>query len=153
MNLEVDSKKIEDDGRYDGYYGIVCSDNELSSQEILSAYKGLWKIEESFRVLKSNLKARPMYVWTESSIEGHVMLCFLSLTIQRLLEYFLLKENLNLSTEEIQESLRSAKLSMINKENSNYYLKNESDENFLLILKALKLKDIPSVGKETQIKL
>lgn len=153
LDLEVDSKKIEDDGRYDGYYGVVCSDNQLSTQEILNAYKGLWRIEESFRVLKSRIKARPMYVWTESSIEGHIMLCFLSLTIQRLLEYFLNKENVSLSTEEIQESLKSARISVIKNHDKNYYLKNESDGNFHQILKALKLEDIPSVGKETQIKL
>lgn len=153
IDLEVDSKKIEDDGMYDGYYGIVCSDDDISSLEVLNAYRGLWKIEESFRVLKSNLESRPMYVWTETSIEGHVMLCFLSLTIQRLLEYLLKKESLSLSTEKIQAALRSANLSMIKNENTNYYFKNESDENFPKILKSLKLKDIASVGKETQIKL
>ncbi len=153
IDFELNTEKIEDDGLYDGFYGIVCSDSNIESNDILRAYKGLWKIEESFRVLKSNLEARPMYVWTESSIEGHIVLCFLSLTIQRLLEYLLKKENINLSTQEIQESIKSAKLSMISNENTNYYLKNESDENFELILKALKLKDIPSVGRETQIKL
>lgn len=153
VDLEVDTKKIEDDGMYNGYYGVVCSDKDINSLEVLRAYKGLWKIEESFRVLKSNLEARPMFVWTESSIEGHVMQCFLSLTIQRLLEYLLRKENLSLSTEEIQTSLRSARLSMITNEDTNYYLKNESDENFAKILKSLKLKDILSVGRETQIKL
>ncbi len=58
-------------------------------------YQGLWKIEESFRVMKSNLEARPIFVWTESSIRGHFVMCYLALVIQRYLEYKLRKENLS----------------------------------------------------------
>ncbi|MCF3696704.1 transposase, partial [Salmonella enterica subsp. enterica serovar Weltevreden] len=85
----------------DGYYGIQYSDTTLSPEEILNAYHGLWKIEESFRVLKSNLEARPIFVWTEESIRGHFVICYLALVLQRLLEYMLTQKGLELSTEKI----------------------------------------------------
>ncbi len=75
VDLEVDQPKIEDDERFDGYYGIVCSDRTLEASEIIDIYQGLWKIEESFRVLKSNLEARPLFVWTPESIQGHFVIC------------------------------------------------------------------------------
>lgn len=153
LDLEVDQKKIDDDGKFDGYYGIVSSDKNLSAEEVLVIYKGLWKIEESFRVLKSNLSARLMFVWSEASIEGHIMLCFLSLTIQRTLEHLLKTKGLELSTEAIQSSLKSAKVSLVENDHTRYYLKNEADEHLKKILEALELKDIPTMGKDTQIRL
>ena len=66
-------------------------------------YKGLWKIEESFKITKSNLETRPVYVWTKKHIEAHFLTCFISLLILRLIEY---KINRKYSTNEIIESLK-----------------------------------------------
>lgn len=57
-----------------------------SDDKIIDIYRGLWKIEESFRVTKSDLEARPVFVSTKEHIEGHFLSCFLSLTIARILE-------------------------------------------------------------------
>ncbi|NLZ89806.1 MAG: transposase, partial [Clostridiales bacterium] len=144
----------EEDERYDGYYGIVSSNKELTPQEIINIYQGLWKIEESFRVLKSNLEARPIYVSTESSIKGHFVICYLALVIQRYLEYLLKQQGISYSTELIQESIRSAMVSLIEgEEETEYYIKNEPKDTFQDILRALNKKDIPTFGKSTLIKL
>ncbi|WP_145453269.1 IS1634 family transposase, partial [Staphylococcus epidermidis] len=79
--ISFNEKQLEIDEQFDGYYGIQYSDTTLSPEEILNAYHGLWKIEESFRVLKSNLEARPIYVWTEESIHGHFVICYLALVL------------------------------------------------------------------------
>lgn len=146
--ITFNNQQLEIDEQFDGYYGIQYSDPDLSTEEILDAYHGLWKIEESFRVMKSNLEARPIYVWTEESIQGHFVLCYLSLVIQRLLEYFLKAEGLEVSTEKIQDALRSAKLTQIEVDGRSLYIKNQSTEVFADILKALDLEDIPVYGQK-----
>lgn len=146
--ITFNDQQLEIDEQFDGYYGIQYSDPDLSTEEILDAYHGLWKIEESFRVMKSNLEARPIYVWTEESIQGHFVLCYLSLVIQRLLEYFLKAEGLEVSTEKIQDALRSAKLTQIEVDGRSLYIKNQATEVFADILKALDLEDIPVYGQK-----
>ena len=70
----------------DGYYCIVTSELEWSEHEIIEAYRGLFRIEESFRVLKSTMEARPVFVWTKKHIEAHFLICYVSLMIMRLMQ-------------------------------------------------------------------
>jgi len=56
---------------FDGYYGIETSEKNLTAKEILKAYQALWKIEESFRIMKTTLEVRPIFYWTEPRIKGH----------------------------------------------------------------------------------
>lgn len=104
-NLELSLKldKIKEEEKYDGYYSIVTSEKHLSDKEIRDIYKGLWRIEESFKITKSELETRPVYVWTEESIEAHFLSCFVSLLIIRLLEQ---KLNRKYSNEYVIDSLR-----------------------------------------------
>jgi len=75
----------------------------MSDKEIRDAYKGLWKIEESFKITKSTLEARPVYVWTKEHIEAHFLTCFVSLVILRLLEH---KMDRKYSSEKVINSLK-----------------------------------------------
>ena len=84
LSLKLD--KIKEEEKFDGYYSIVTSEKNLSDKEIRDIYKGLWRIEESFKITKSELKTRPVFVWTDESIETHFLSCFVSLLIIRLLE-------------------------------------------------------------------
>lgn len=84
--LLLDLDKIIEEEKYDGYYSIVTSEMELSDGEIRNIYKGLIKIEDTFKVTKSNLEARPAYVWTSQHIEAHFLTCFVGLVLLRLLE-------------------------------------------------------------------
>lgn len=102
-NLKLDEGKIKEEEKFDGYYSIVTSEKELSDKEIRDIYRGLWKIEESFKITKSELKSRPVFVWTKEHIEAHFLTCFISLVIVRLLEQRL---NHNFSTESIIKSLK-----------------------------------------------
>jgi transposase len=148
--ITFNEKQLEIDEMFDGYYGIQYSDPSLSSEEVLEAYHGLWKIEESFRVLKGNFEARPIFVWTPESIQGHFVICYLALVIQRLLEYLLRKQGLKYSTERIQDAIRSATITQINHEGQEVYIKNKSDYAFAKILKALEIKDISTYGIKDQ---
>lgn len=84
--LFIDQEKIAEEEKYDGYYSIVTSEIELDDFEIRRIYRGLAKIEDTFKVSKTNLGARPAFVWTPEHIQGHFLTCFISLVIVRLLE-------------------------------------------------------------------
>jgi transposase len=78
--------KIKEEEKYDGYYAIVTSELCMSDGEIIDTYKGLWEIEEAFRITKSDLEARPVYVREPDHIEAHFLICFVALTILRLIQ-------------------------------------------------------------------
>ena len=85
-NLTINTSRIEEEEKYDGYYSIVTSEEHLSDLEIRKIYRGLAKIEETFKVTKSGLENRPVFVKLKDHIESHFLICFISLVIVRLLE-------------------------------------------------------------------
>lgn len=88
----VDQGKIDGDEELDGYYLIVTSETDLSASEIITKYRGLWAIEQSFRITKSDLRTRPVYVWNWTHICAHFTICFITLTLLRMLEIRLGRE-------------------------------------------------------------
>ena len=103
LELSLKLDKIQEEEKFDGYYSIVTSEKNLSDKELRDIYKGLWKIEETFKITKSELETRPIFVWTEESIEAHFLSCFIALLIIRLLEKKLQRKY---SNEYIIDSLR-----------------------------------------------
>lgn len=85
--LSLNLEKIKEDERFDGYYSIVTSEEHLSDLELRNIYKGLSKIEETFKITKSEFNARPINVRLEDHIDAHFLICFISLIIIRLLQY------------------------------------------------------------------
>ena len=104
LELSINLDKIKEEEKYDGYYSIVTSEKKLTDKEIRDIYKELWKIEESFKITKSNLETRPVYVWTKEHIEAHFLTCFISLVMLRLIEY---KTNRKYSSSNIINSLKN----------------------------------------------
>ncbi len=102
-NLVLDLEKIREEEKYDGYYSIVTSELSMSDRDMRKVYKGLAKIEASFKVTKTCLKSRPIYVWLNEHIDAHFATCFLSLVLIRVLEHKLKKRY---STEKILNSLK-----------------------------------------------
>ena len=82
----LDSSKINEEQKYDGYYAIVTSELNMPNEEILDAYRSLWRIEESFKITKTELKTRPVHVSTREHIEAHFLTCFIALLLIRLLQ-------------------------------------------------------------------
>jgi hypothetical protein len=81
-----DFAKADEEKKYDGYAAVVTGETHMSAEQILDTYKGLWEIEESFRVTKSELEARPVYVRLADRIEAHFLTCFIALTILRIIQ-------------------------------------------------------------------
>lgn len=122
LQLSLNLEKIAEEEKYDGYYSIVTSEKELSDKEIRDKYKGLWEIEESFKIIKSEFRARPVYLRTETHINAHFLICFVSLLLMRVLEH---KLDQAFSIHKIRESLVRYSCSHLDQ---NYYLFDYRDE-------------------------
>jgi uncharacterized protein YdaT len=84
--LVLDQAKIEEEAKLDGYYSIVTSELKMTDHEIRNAYRGLSRIEETFKISKSDFSARPVYVSTNAHIDAHFATCFTALVLIRLLQ-------------------------------------------------------------------
>ena len=120
LDLSLNEEKIREEEKYDGYYSIVTSELNMSDQKMRDVYRGLAKIEETFKITKSNLESRPVYVWTKEHIEAHFLTCFISLVIMRLLE---IKLEHKYSIDKIIKTLKSCECSKLteNRFLYNYY--------------------------------
>ena len=85
--LSLDEERIREEELYDGYYAIVSSEVGKSDEDIARIYRGLWRIEDSFRVTKSDLESRPVYVSREDHINAHFLTCFIALLLLRLVQH------------------------------------------------------------------
>ena len=85
--LELDLDAMAEAEKYDGYYLIVTSETGWADGKVIDAYRELWRIEESFRVTKSELETRPVYVWTPEHVEAHFLTCYIALVVLRLLQH------------------------------------------------------------------
>jgi hypothetical protein len=107
-NCQLDQAKIAQAERFDGYYAVITNNLTYDTEQVAGIYGGLWQIEESFRILKTDLRARPVFVWTDAHIQGHFVLCFLCLCLIRYAQYFLLeKKQTWASAREIMEAIDS----------------------------------------------
>ena len=102
----VDQEKAKTDALYDGYFAIITSELDYDAAKIREVYHGLWRIEESFRIMKSDFDARPIYLNKREHIRAHFLICFMALVILRLIQNEM-GEN-RLSVERIAEALRGA---------------------------------------------
>ncbi len=110
IRVEIDEEKIIKERENFGYFYIITNKTEMNPSEVIGAYNSLYKIEESFRILKTNLRARPVYHFIERRIKAHFLICYLALVLERLLEYQLKVNKINLSTNELLNGLADFKL-------------------------------------------
>lgn len=120
--LSLDEDKIAEEEKLDGYYMIVSSEFEKTPDEIIDIYRGLWRIEETFKVTKSELNARPVFVSSKEHIEAHFLTCYIALVLARVLQHKLDKKY---SVGRILESLSKSNCSI---EHENIYLFNYYDD-------------------------
>lgn len=120
--LSLDEEKIAEEEKFDGYYMIVSSEFDKTPNEIIDIYRGLWRIEETFKVTKSELDARPVYVSRKEHIEAHFLTCYIALVLSRVLQYKLDKKY---SVGKILESLGKCNCYNIQE---NYYIFNYYDD-------------------------
>ena len=100
----IDLDRIAQEEALDGYYAIVTSELDMTDEDVIETYRGLWRIEESFRITKSELEARPVYVSREDRINAHFLTCFVSLLLLRCLQT---KTEFHFSARRLVDSLNS----------------------------------------------
>jgi len=140
----LDDKAVTKDEKFDGYYGIQTSDVNLSVEKVLDAYHTLWKIEESFRIMKSTLEVRPIFHWTEDRIRGHFVVCFLAFLLERTMEVELCSAGIIASTQDIRAALNAMQFTETECKGKKYLLNAPVPELGLKILELLKLKLPPN---------
>lgn len=125
---ELNNKQLEKDKRIAGYFAYRFKDsrdydpswlalskekrNELSAWEIIEQYHRLYKIEECFRIMKTNFNLRPLYVYTDEHIEGQVLICIMALIVLRVLAKKLKEAGTPMTTDQMIRALDSARLAV-----------------------------------------
>lgn len=108
----LDSDKIRDEEKYDGFYAVITNlEGDVSG--IIKINKQRWEIEENFRIMKTEFEARPAYVRREDRIKAHFLTCYIGLLVYRLLEKKLGNKH---TCEEILNTLRSMQMTMLSRE-------------------------------------
>lgn len=109
----IDEAKIEQDALWDGLHGVITNAGELSAIEIVSRYRGLWQIEESFRISKHDLKMRPVYHWSPERIRAHILICFIAYCLVRQAMYRTARQYEPMSFDRIRNELLHAQASIV----------------------------------------
>ena len=111
VKVEINENAIENAKKLTGYNMIVTSEIRMSASAIYAAYHNLWRIEESFRIMKSQLDARPIFMQKQETITGHFLVCYLSVLLTRLFQIHILKDEYG--TEEIFDFIRDFRIAKI----------------------------------------
>jgi transposase len=158
MEFSLAEEKIGQDARFDGFYAIQTSQKSMSAKEVMEAYSMLWKIEESFRVMKSNLEIRPVYHSAPIRIEGHFVVCFLAYLMERRMELLLKNEGSEPDAEDdksspnrIRKALNSMQLAAIPTSQGVRYVKTKTDKIGARIFKCLKINTPNNISTEDEL--
>lgn len=108
--LSLNMNQIEKEEQYDGFYG-VCTNLDDDAEEIIKINQRRWEIEESFRIMKSEFKVRPVYLSRDDRITAHFTTCFLALVLHRYLEKELEEKY---TAVQIIDTLRNMNLTKVN---------------------------------------
>lgn len=111
VKVAINTKAIEDARKLAGYNLLVTSELKMSDRDIYTTYHNLWRIEESFRIMKSELEARPVYLQKEETITGHFLICYLAVLLTRLFQFRILGSEY--SSEELFAFMRDFRVAKI----------------------------------------
>ncbi|MBC8527017.1 MAG: IS1634 family transposase [Candidatus Cloacimonetes bacterium] len=149
-HLKLDEEKILEESRFDGFYAIQCSDLSLEPRAVIDNYHYLFKIEESFRILKSTMETRPIFLWTPEHVAGHFVCCFIAFLLERELELCLRRRKIDFSTERIKASLDKMEFSEIEIEGQKYFMKSNHNALASKIFAVLRIKQPLNLMSEEQ---
>ena len=111
--LSIDIDKVEQDAQWDGLHAVVTSLKSAKAAEVFGHYRGLWQVEESFRITKHDLKIRPIFHWTEDRVRAHLAISFAAFSLVRFLCYRVKLQYKKLSAEVIRTNLLAVQHSIL----------------------------------------
>ena len=103
----INQDAIDKDLKFAGYNLLVTSEVEMTDEDIYNTYHNLWRIEESFKIMKSDLDARPVFAQKEETIKGHFLICYLTVLLERILQFKVLENKY--STSEVFSFIKNFK--------------------------------------------
>jgi len=119
--VELDTQKLQRVAKFDGYFGFYTN-TEANTQTVIEHYRGLWQVEQTFRVTKHNLAIRPVYHYQDRRIAAHFAICFLALALLRTAEYLLAQTGYIISSEKLHCLLQQVKSVQIINKNQKFYI-------------------------------
>lgn len=143
--IDINYESVEFDAQFDGINVLVTSELNMSDEEIIEAYGELYQIEDCFRVTKTDLESRPVYVWTKEHITAHFLTCFIALVIIRIIQH---KVKHEISVNKIVDGLREAICITLAKG----YYRVDANENLIQLNKLLNIKWDKKNVKEEELK-
>lgn len=90
--VTLNREAIDRDLKFAGYNLLITSETKMKDRDIYSTYHNLWRIEESFKIMKSDLNARPAFCQKEETIKGHFLICYLTVLLERILQFKILED-------------------------------------------------------------
>lgn len=111
-NVVINEEKISIDAKWDGLHGIITSLKKQSPEEVYSKYRGLWQIEDAFRINKHDLKIRPIFHWTPNRIKSHIAISYMAYSCYKHVEYKVNKSTLLMSHRQIKSVLEKVQASI-----------------------------------------
>lgn len=145
--VEVNQEKIEREKLWDGLHGVITNHPDLTPEQIIQQYHGLWQVEQCFRISKYDLKIRPVFHWTPQKIKAHIAICFMALTCVRYLHYRTKTQYVPLSEQNIRQQLLSVQISVLKHQQSKilYGIPSPIKQDIKKIyqIMGLKLSDVP----------
>jgi transposase len=139
--IQIDEEKLGKDALFDGFFGLRTNIKEAVPTEILGHYRGLWQVEQTFRIAKSNLEIRPVFHYTPRRIKAHFLLCFMALALIRFVEFTLKINQIPLPPEQLSLLLhRMRKVQITNKDNQHFEILEDPPNELIPIYQILKIK-------------
>ena len=102
----IDEEKIREEEKYDGYYAVATNLDD-PAKDILAVSHNRYKIEDCFRIMKTNFSGRPAFHWTDQRIRSHFLICYTALLVYRLLECQLDNQGTHITTENLITTLQN----------------------------------------------
>lgn len=146
-SASINQEAIDKDLKFAGYNLLVTSETEMKDTDIYNTYHNLWRIEESFKIMKSDLDARPVFLQKKETIKGHFLICYLTVLLERLFQFKVLGNEY--STSDIFQFIKDFKVT----KGETKYINTTKSTDFIEELAAkLKLPLTNYFLTETQIK-
>lgn len=140
-NVILDEDAIAKDKAFDGYFALCTNIKNGCEKELLGYYRGLWQVEQSFRVMKHNLEIRPVFHYTQRRIKAHFALCYMAFCVIRQVEFKLKQSEIEMPMEKLNLALRKMrKVNIIDREGNGFEILEDPPPELVPVYQALCIK-------------
>lgn len=139
--IEIDQQKLELEKRYDGFFGLRTNIKNINPLAFLSSYRGLWQIEQTFRITKNSLEIRPVFHYNPRRIRAHFIICYIALALIRYVEFILKNQENSVTYEQLHLLLdRMRVVRLVDHKNDLFEFIEDPPPQLQTIYHALKIK-------------